>query len=604
VSKKGSFLDNPFGGMFDFNRDGKEDFGEQWLAYKIFQECTKEDNDDADLNFDDDDFSPSTTYQWRTRVEVDYSLGVYPEHYETEEEYLEAFNEAKYAWREDCEDGYEYGMFPDDYETEDEYNEALEEATEEFGVADCNNTINLELKVSVGFSETDKLETIKESDFPNKRRYKAAYTLANDYLCYSNKERENRVKACCEFILENADTILAANYCTCDYGFIYAQAVKDNFTLPVSLPEEDEKPEYNIIEIMKKISKKDVALALQVWRWLVENFLPYSQYTPRGKEELTLHIINHFYYMPDNFKPALAHYFNDNPEFCNTIMSAHEEVASYLSNLICVCIQEELFELANRLFEYGLEKADGKWKEINELVSSIINFSKTYSELETIEYFQSAMLPLVKAIDIGMVQDEIEGWEKEIAEYVAYIEKDCEQYAYTRKNAWRKTAPDGSEYGMNPRWYNSEEEYLADLNEHKYGWRNWWTNRDTLGLDPTAFETNDEFLKAFSAQREENRRKEQEQKEKQWQNDLQRKRLEQQKAVDDGNIYTICGVSFTHASHPYHYKTNDQTIKIGDTVIVPVGDKKAEGTVISIGQYTRQAAPFPIDKIKSIISKV
>ena len=89
MSKKGSFLDNPFGGMFDFNRDGKEDFGEQWLAYKIFLECTKEDNDDADLNFDDDDFSPSTTYQWRTRVEVDYSLGVYPEHYETEEEYYE-----------------------------------------------------------------------------------------------------------------------------------------------------------------------------------------------------------------------------------------------------------------------------------------------------------------------------------------------------------------------------------------------------------------------------------------------------------------------------------------------------------------------------------
>ena len=39
-----SFWDNPFGGMFDFNRDGKEDFGELWIAQKIFEDCTKEEN--------------------------------------------------------------------------------------------------------------------------------------------------------------------------------------------------------------------------------------------------------------------------------------------------------------------------------------------------------------------------------------------------------------------------------------------------------------------------------------------------------------------------------------------------------------------------------
>ncbi len=42
MGKESSFWDNPFGGMFDFNGDGKEDFGEQWIAMKIFEECTKE----------------------------------------------------------------------------------------------------------------------------------------------------------------------------------------------------------------------------------------------------------------------------------------------------------------------------------------------------------------------------------------------------------------------------------------------------------------------------------------------------------------------------------------------------------------------------------
>ena len=80
---KGNFL----GGLFDFNRDGKMDLSEQYLAYKIFEECAKEEPK-AGLSFSDD------------------------------------------SWREDCEDGSEYGLDPEDYDSEEEYEEALEEAQE------------------------------------------------------------------------------------------------------------------------------------------------------------------------------------------------------------------------------------------------------------------------------------------------------------------------------------------------------------------------------------------------------------------------------------------------------------------------------------------
>lgn len=56
--------------------------------------------------------------------------------------------------------------------------------------------------------------------------------------------------------------------------------------------------------------------------------------------------------------------------------------------------------------------------------------------------------------------------------------------------------------------------------------------------------------------------------------------------------------------HPYNYKTDDPTIRLGDQVLVPVGDSEAVGTVVSVGQFLRIAAPFPIDKMKSIIRKV
>lgn len=44
-----------FGGLFDFNGDGKTSIDEEFLAYKIFEETTKEESDDEN----EDDFIPT-----------------------------------------------------------------------------------------------------------------------------------------------------------------------------------------------------------------------------------------------------------------------------------------------------------------------------------------------------------------------------------------------------------------------------------------------------------------------------------------------------------------------------------------------------------------
>jgi hypothetical protein len=45
-----------FGGIFDFNRDGKTDFSEQFLGFMIMQDIMKTEDDDNDLDvFDDSD---------------------------------------------------------------------------------------------------------------------------------------------------------------------------------------------------------------------------------------------------------------------------------------------------------------------------------------------------------------------------------------------------------------------------------------------------------------------------------------------------------------------------------------------------------------------
>lgn len=134
MAKKGdSFWDNPFGGLFDFNRDGREDFGEQWLALKIFEECTKRNNDsDEDYYCSSGKMHSSSAYiaqnryEWRLYCEDGFDVGVDPEDFETAAEYEEALAEARSQWRNDCEDGSDVNIDPEDFDTEEEYTEALE----------------------------------------------------------------------------------------------------------------------------------------------------------------------------------------------------------------------------------------------------------------------------------------------------------------------------------------------------------------------------------------------------------------------------------------------------------------------------------------------
>lgn len=63
-------------------------------------------------------------------------------------------------------------------------------------------------------------------------------------------------------------------------------------------------------------------------------------------------------------------------------------------------------------------------------------------------------------------------------------------------------------------------------------------------------------------------------------------------------------VKLGDSSFGYSYCCNDQSIKAGDKVIVPVGDKQEiTGTVISVDLYARDQVPYPIEKTKFIIRK-
>lgn len=83
---------------------------------------------------------------------------IFPDDYETEDEYTEALDEARSSWRDTCEDGADAGADPDDYDTEEEYEQALEEAKDAGG--------GITLSLSVECPALDKPEEIKDPIFP------------------------------------------------------------------------------------------------------------------------------------------------------------------------------------------------------------------------------------------------------------------------------------------------------------------------------------------------------------------------------------------------------------------------------------------------------
>lgn len=67
-------------------------------------------------------------------------------------------------------------------------------------------------------------------------------------------------------------------------------------------------------------------------------------------------------------------------------------------------------------------------------------------------------------------------------------------------------------------------------------------------------------------------------------------------------VYTFCGVVFPYGGTVYHYRTDDDTLTVGDTVVVPVGNdgKEAVVEIVSVEKHRRKTAPYPVDKAKFI----
>lgn len=519
----------------------------------------------------------------------------------------------------------DYGISPFDYDTEEEYLEAVAEAEanaeedEEFVPPIVEIPIKIALDFAVEIPALDRLDAIKECDFPNKRMYEAACEKVKLetglILGLDEKTKEHNIRQC-DFILEYHDKYIAAKYLSIQLGeFLYAQAVKENFDLPFNIPDEDEQMVTPVDDLFRQIHKKCKKQLFPIWKWLIENFVPYMDYSSDNGYSLSTGVIANGSYIDDKFISELANYITENKFFGKVIMELSPSLDNEYGTLFAHLLKNKHFDLVKEMFKICANK-DIDSAHICGVIYGFMEACSNYNELETMELFEQHIFPIIKVIDKPDIQDNISAWEDEIKEYYNYCEDNCEQYQFTRKNAWRKQhKKEAEKLGLNVLYYDSEEEYLQDYNAEKYSWRDSYTTDDTYGLNPSDFESEDALNKAISKKIEQEekqaakeyklaeettstiRTQAQSRQNTSWSEDMKR--------FEDDTIYTFIGVLFPYTSHHYHYLTDDDSITIGDYVVVPVGveNKESVAKVVSVEKHLRISAPFPVEKTKKIIGK-
>ena len=537
--------------------------------------------------------------------EILLEYGIDRDDYLTREDYLEAVRDAKYGWRDDVEDGSDYGLDPEDFETQEDYEEALEDARlfasqaeysdDAYDANDSTYTnddslsinIPLSFSIEVSYPGKDKLEEIEESDYPNKRTYDAAYALCEiehgDPYIPSGTTKEAEAERH-KFVL--SQSCIAARYLTRYDGFIFVQAIKDNFKLPIEVQDEDDEVKNFFPDFFMELAEEDVNLALDVWVWCIKEFGAYQKYMDNAWT-LYNQIMSSLDDYPDALMDSLIDRLGNNQDFRSGLLSDCPDIPYSVSELIVRALTTNREKVAQVIFIAAMKnvRAKSKWKE--DLLESIISECSNWEELESMEAVQKYILPIAEKIDDKRIQRVLPKMVKEVVDYIRSVESSEDKYQFSRRFAWRASCVDGSKYGISPLDYETEPEYLAAIEDRKYGWRKYLAPSKLRFANPMDYETAEEFHAAVQEAF----------------NSETRARAVNKHNTNDRNVYKFCKVELEEAPrNTYYYFPGSLSLCIGDRVIVPLGrdNKEVYGCVVSVGECYGSALPCAIDDVKYI----
>ena len=543
--------------LFDFNRDGKMDIFEraaefQFLDEVVFKDRSTYEYDDYDSDIDDSD--------------------------EDSEDLFDPYGE-----------GDEYGIYAEDFDSLDEYYEAVEDARfEETGNYFVPNTT-----VSVEISNPISSDTIEEKKYDNIRQEEAARELerinkGTAYIpSYSTKEIE---KEKYQFILEGK--CIAAKYLTCGGDFLLAQAIKENFDVPVRIKDEDRHIKTTLCDLLLEIAEEDSHLAVDIWKWCLEEFGPYRKFNIKPFWLYNSVLYSSEKYHPD-FTDIAIREFSDE-WFCKEVFENNPEFPSSPYRFISRALAIGEIDRAVDIFSASLSNIEATSQNKEIMVKCIIDKARNWNEKETMELVIEHLFPVLKNDSNKRMQRLYPEYLAETQKYITSMEE-SKEYRYKGKYEWRNKYKDRTDY--NVLQYKTEEEYLKVA----YSWRNRYIpTAEHFGIDITKCETEEEFELVLRGEIDKEKQRKLEQTAK-----VNKQASGEHLAKSDKTVYTFCGVMFESSDRIYHYLIKDLDVDIGDMVIVPVGIENREtmAEVMTIEKHRRKTAPFSVEKAKVVLRK-
>ena len=479
----------PFTNFFDVNGNGQMDFSEELLAMKVFEDALPEDEaasyDDLDSDWDglddtglEDEFSEDA---WLTDTAslTDPGLSLHSSNFE-----------------DNVSD-----------EDDDTWNDLDEEDLRDDPQKEPEETPVAYLTFSVESQEERYAKQgIRREDYPTQRAYVAACELADlgsgeGYIPHdSTRQREMEKR---QFILDG--NCVAARYLTVDRGFLYAQAVKENFQLPIEVPDEDEQPVTSLEDLFLDLAEEDPALAVRVWAWIVIEFGPY----PQHMDDIWMPL-NGLLCMTDRFPPEFQEIAVEelcaNENFRRGLLEESPEFPD-VGGYIAYALEQGKEEQAAALLRAALKNPHGKGTKYEELVKSISLHMIEWRQPEPWEAMERVIFPILEGFPDKRTQRLLPQWREEVTKRIQ---------------------------GLRPR---SVPTYADPL------------------------------------------------------------------AKTDRTVYTFCGVRFPQWQRVYYYRTEDESLTVGDKVLVPGRDGPTPAEVVSIEKHRRDTAPYPVDRAKFVVGR-
>lgn len=314
----------------------------------------------------------------------------------------------------DDEDDYEYddsddGFDFDDFEDEDYDLYDSDDLDDGFS---STGSIHIPLTFSVKVEPGEH----EGKDYPNARQKQAA----GFWNTFGDDSAEGKRAA---FIIGNASSIPAANYLTADGKFLYAQAIKDNFTIPCTLPEEDLEQEIDFWNIFRKLQRRDGALTLEVWDWCLQQFAPYAEYAVGVQYDLWYSVLNFLQCHGEDFLPQCIDYVAEHPAFLESLQKIYTSGHYAVYILIIQALKQHRAKVANALFDMEFEAAKSNWKDINLTMQSLVDACYCFNDPMAVKCVKNHYLAKLKTLDDGMVLDEIPEWEAQLDKTIADLEQ-------------------------------------------------------------------------------------------------------------------------------------------------------------------------------------